>query len=173
MNNIRIIIIAVLTFIISMVTASPVLAQVSLPYTTDLIIDGRETVTDVGDVTMNAYGMLTFEIDEAGTAWRLAETRVYVGDEPPVKVRPDDFPYAHEGLAGEVSDVFYLDLRAFDLNGDGIVYITARAELTNPTDVNAGSKRPRITTETALIQGEESIGKGKNRTTFFAVTVSG
>lgn len=173
MNYRRIIVVAIFMLVISAVPASPALAQVSIPYTTDLIIDNRDGITDVGDVTLNGYGMLNFEIDTVNTGWRLEEIRVWVGDEPPQKLKQGDYTYVIEALNGEDSYSLYLDLSAADLDGDSIVYITACAELTSRTDSASTSKKHRDITETALVQGETSAGKGKNLISYFSMAVSG
>jgi hypothetical protein len=156
--------------VLMMVLVIPVQAQVNLPFTTDIITDGRDTASDVGDFTVDFDGTVTFQIDEAGTNWRLAETQLYVGDEPPLKSKPDKFPYKHEGLGGIASDVYNFDFSAADLNGDGIVYIAAHVTLIMQTGVNPKSKKPFIANETAWAQGDEFTGKGKNWITFFSAT---
>ena len=50
--------------VLMIVLVTPVLAQVSLPYTTDLI-SGRDTALDVGDLTVAIDGTITFQVDEA------------------------------------------------------------------------------------------------------------
>ena len=106
-----------------------VMADASLPSTTELIADGRDTALDVGDLTVGNDGAITFQIDEASTDWRLEETHLYVGDEAPAKSAPGKFPYKHEELGGVASDAYSVDLAAADLDGDGIVYIAAHAGL--------------------------------------------
>jgi hypothetical protein len=171
MNYKRIILLAVFTLIISIITASPILAQVNLPFRTDLIIDNGKTVSDIGDLTVNSDGTVIFQIDEAGTDWRLEETCLYVGDEPPVKIKPDKFPYKHEMLGAIASDIYYINFIAADLNGDSIVYIAAQAGLTRQTSVNPKSNKPTIANETAWAQGDELTGKGKNSIKYFSVTL--
>ena len=168
MNYRRIIQIAVLTLVIAMMTASPVLAQANLPYTTNLIIGAGETAADIGDLTINYDGTVTFQIDEGAANWRLAATQLYVGDEPPVKIKPDKFPYKHEGLGGIASDVYNIDFTAADLNGDGIVYIAARAEVTTQV-VHPKNGKTIIAEDTAWAQGDAVTGKGKNWMTYFSV----
>jgi hypothetical protein len=154
---------------------TPVLAQVSLPYTTDLIADGRDTALDVGDLTVAADGTVTFQIDEATTDWRLEETHVYVGDAAPEKSAPGQFPYKNEELGGVPSDVYSIDLAAYDANGDGIVYVAAHAGLIRQVQIGVdeitGEPIYADETETAWAQGDEAIGKGKNWATCFSVFV--
>jgi hypothetical protein len=173
MNHLRAILIAVLVFIFSMTAAAPVMAQVILPYTTDLLVYDKNTALDVGSVTLDVNGAIIFQIDEAVTGLRLAETRVYNGDEPPVKIRPEDFPYINEGLGGVSRDVINIDVFAADLNGDSIVYIAAYAELTNPTVATYSAKKPQISTETAVAKGENSKTNGKNRINYFSLYITG
>ena len=157
--------------VLMVVLVTPVLAQVSLPYTTDLIADGRETALDVGDLNVAADGTITFQIDEASTDWRLEETHLYVDDEAPAKSAPGQFPYKHEELGGVASDAYSVDLVAADVNGDGIVYIAAHAGLIMQIGEDPETGEPIYADETAWAQGDESIGKGKNWATFFSVMV--
>jgi hypothetical protein len=168
MNFKRIILLAVFTLIFSVITASPVLAQVDLPYTSNIIIYDGKTESDIGDLTVNYDGTVTFQIDEAVTDWRLAETYLYVGDVPPVKIRPAKFPNQHEGLGGSLSDIYNINFAAADLNGDGIVYIAAYVGLVKQTVVNLKTGKIKIAYETAWAQGDEFAGKGKNWITFFS-----
>ena len=160
---------------------TPALAQVSL-YTTDLIADGRDTALDVGDLTVAADGTITFQIDEASTDWRLEETHLYVGDEAPAKSAPGQFTYptptgetgyGHEELGGVASDSHSVDLAAADVDGDGIVYIAAHAELIKQI-VDPDTGELIYVDETAWAQGDgdEPIGKGKNWATCFSVSAS-
>lgn len=70
--------------VLMMVLVTPVLAQTTLPYTTVLIVNEPEAAIVVGKVTIGAGGTVSFQINEFGTDWRLAETQLYVGDEPPL-----------------------------------------------------------------------------------------
>jgi hypothetical protein len=152
---------------------TPVLAQVSLPYTTDLIADGRETALDVGDLTVAADGTITFQIVETEPAhgWLLEETHLYVGDEAPAKSAPGLFNYGEDGLDGVDSYSCSVDLAAFDVNEDGIVYIAAHAELIKQIGEDPDTAEPIYAYETAWAQGDEPIGKGKNWATCFDVWV--
>jgi len=165
-------ILALLAIPILMVAlVTPVLAQATLPFTTDLIADGRDTALDVGDLTVAADGTITFQIDEASTDWRLAETHLYVGDAAPKTSSPGRFPLKHEELGGVLADVYNVDLAAADVNGDGTVYIAAHAELVMLIGVDPDTGEPIYAYETAWAQGDQSIGKGKNWATFFSVSV--
>lgn len=135
-----------------------------------MIADGRDTALDVGDLTVAADGTITFQIDEASTAWRLEETHLYVGDEPPTKSSPGKFPYMHLELGGAVSDSYSVDLAVADVDGNGIIYIAAHAELIM-IDEDPITGEPIYTYETAWAQGDQSIGNGKNWATYFSVEV--
>lgn len=157
--------------VLMMILAIPGLAQTNLPYTTDLTINSGEITSDIGDLTVYSNGIVIFQIDEFVTDWRLAETQLYVSDEPPLKSKPDKFPYKHTGLGGTATDVYNIDLYAADLNGDGIVYIAARAGVTRQIGIKKNGKL--ITAdETAWAQGDEFTGQGNNRIMFFTVTTS-
>lgn len=155
------------------VLVTPVLAAATLPFTTDLVADGRDTALDVGDLTVAADGTITFQIDEASTDWRLAETHLYVSDVSLTLKRssPGKFPLKHEELGGVLTDVYNVNLAAADVNGDGIVYIAAHAELIMLLYVDP-ELGPIYAYETAWAQGDQSIGKGKNWATFFSVNVT-
>lgn len=155
--------------VLIVVMLTPVLAQESLPFTTDLIADGRETALDVGNLTVATDGTVTFQIDEASTDWRLEETHLYVGDEPPAKSAPGKFTYKHEELGGNASDVYNVDLAAADFDGNGIVYIAAHAELIMQIGVDPETGEPIYADESAWADGDEPIGKGKNWATCFSV----
>lgn len=157
--------------VLMMILAIPALAQESLPYTTDLTINSGQVVTDIGDLTVYSNGTVIFQIDELSTDWRLAETQLYVSDEPPLKTKPDKFPYQHTGLVGTTTDVYNIDLYAADLNGDGIVYVAGHVELISQT-ISAKSGKSSVTKDSACAQGDEFTGKGKNQITFFTVTIS-
>lgn len=157
--------------VLLMILVTPVLAQEALPYVTNLIADGRDTASDVGDLAIDIDGTVSFQIDEAGTGWRLEETHLYVGDEAPAKSSPGRFPYKHEDLGGTASDVYVIDLAAADIDGDGIVYVAAHAELIMQIGVDPETGEPVYADESTWAEGDEPIGKGKNWATYFSVTV--
>ena len=160
--------------VLMLAIVTPVLAQATLLFTTDLITDGRDTAVDVGDLTVAADGSITFQIDEASTEWRLAETHLYVGDTAPRSSSPGRFPLKHEELGGVASDSYdadEVDLVAADVNGDGIVYIAAHAELVMLIGVDPDTGEPIYAYETAWATGDQLIGKGKNWATCFSVTL--
>ncbi len=172
MKSFRLVLITAAALLISMISASPVLAQVSLPYITDLVIAERNRTTDVGDFTVDANGTMTFQIDET-SPWRLAETALYVGDTPPRRNIQGRLAHQHNRLNGASSDVYNVDLAAADRNGDGIVYVAAQAEL-----VRQAGRNPRFrwqafsNRETAWAQGEDSMGRGRDQGMFFAVSLT-
>jgi hypothetical protein len=157
--------------LLAMIPVAPVQAQAYLPHITDLIIEGRDGALDIGDFFINYDGTVTFQIDEAVTGWRLEETMLYVGDEPPSKTKPEKFPYQHLALGAVASDDFYVDLAAADLNHDGVVYIAAKAGLTDPATLNPKSKKKMMAKETAWAQGDEYLGNGSNWITFFDIYI--
>jgi len=157
--------------VLMVVMVTPVLAQASLPFTTDLIADGRDTALDVGDLTVATDGTITFQIDETSTDWLLEETHLYVGDEPPAKHSPGKFPYKKEELGGVASDAYVIDLAAYGIDNNGIVYIAAHAELIMQIGVAPETGEPIYADETAWAEGDEPIGKGKNWATCFSVIV--
>lgn len=153
------------------VLVTPALAQESAIFTTDLIADGRGEAPVVGTFSIDADGTITFQIDEASTQWRLEETHLYVGDEPPASSAPGRFPYKHEDLGGVASDAYAADLAAADVDGDGTVYVAAHAGLTMQVGEDPETGEPIYAEETAWAQGDQAIGKGKNWATCFSVTL--
>jgi hypothetical protein len=175
MNKKFVVLTTVLTLIATLMIVSPVQAQVDLPYTTNLLVSARGQAQDVGDLTVEANGTVSFLIDESASDWRLSETTVYVSDTPSIRGMWGNRVYRHSRLNGTVSDYYVIDLTAMDRNGDGIVYISAQAELAQPTTArNPRSRRPIITMSnrtTAWAEGEESMGR-RNMGSFFAVNVT-
>jgi hypothetical protein len=158
--------------VLMMVLAVPALAQESLPYTTNLIVDERNAEIDVGDFTVNVDGTMIFQIDESSTDWRLEGTSIYVSDSPPRGMMMR-FRNQHTRLNGATSDVFNIDLSAIDRNGDGLVYVAAQAELVRQTRIGPRSRWPIFTARTtAWAQGDENVGRGRNQGTFFTVSVT-
>lgn len=158
-----------------MVTVSPVRAQVNLPYATDILTDSGKTALDVGDLTLDyiyGYGIITFKIDEAATDLRLAETQLYVGDEPPGKIKPDNFPYQHNALGDAATDIYNIDLDSADVNGDGFVYVSAHVKLTVRAGATLKNGKSNAAGDTAWAQGNEFAGKGKNLIPFFSAPTS-
>jgi hypothetical protein len=125
---------------------------------------------DIGNLTIDTDGTVTFRIDESGSDWRLTATHLYIGDEPPAQSPPAQYPYKHK-LDGAGSDVYHVDLEAADVNGDGIVYIAGLAELKAQIGVDPVTGEPIYTGETALALGERSIGRGRRRAPYAAVVL--
>jgi hypothetical protein len=162
--------------VLMMLPATPALAQVNLPYTTVFITDSG--AAPVGELTIMYSGMVIIQIDEAATNLRLSETQLYVGDEPPVNIKPEKFPFKHQVLGGAASDAYSVDLAAIDLNGDGVIYVAAQVNLTQ-TGLNPKNNKPFILTDTAWAQGDDVTasgfagkGKGKNSVPYFSVILS-
>lgn len=150
---------------------APVMAQSALPFTTDLVADGRGEAPVVGALSVAADGTIMFTIDGAASSWLLDETHVYVGDVPPTKSAPGQFEYGNCDLGGVVSDQYVVDLASYDLDGDGVVWIAAHAALISLVGEDAETGELLYDYETAWAQGEQVIGKGKNWATCFSVTV--
>ena len=96
----------------------PVSAQEPTSLTLDLIIDGRETAQDVGDVVFTYDGAgqvsVAYNIDPT-TGWELVETHVYLDDSPPTKSAPGRFPYSSADtitLTAAPGAVFYIAAHA-------------------------------------------------------------
>jgi hypothetical protein len=143
----------------------PVSAQEPTSLTLDLIIDGRETAQDVGDVVFTYDGegqvSVVYNIDPA-TGWELVETHVYLDLSPPPKSAPGRFPYT-------AADTIALIPAAGDT-----VYIAAHAEL-QMVVVDPVTGETVIVTETGWAQSAElsnnPIPPGKNWATYVAVPV--
>jgi len=161
--------------VLMLVMAAPVTAQDSLPCTTNLIVNSRNSTQVVGDLTVGIDGTVTFQIDENATNLRLSDTQLYVGDTPPRGMNSIRFPYRHDRLSGVTSDVYNVDLAAADKNGDGIVYMAAQAGLTARFSINNPRfRRPmftNFTNETAWAQGDQPSRRNINSTQYFSVPV--
>ena len=127
----------------------------------DLIMDGGDTCTDIGDVTIDYYDDGTFtviyNITGSGII-SLDETHVYLALDPPMKHSPGKFLY----MAGEVIDLGVVGV------GD-IVYIAAHAEVTWDTGEVDIDQNPIYESESGWAQsGDDTlIGKKKNWATYF------
>jgi hypothetical protein len=151
--------------------ATPVFADETV-FSTDLNV-GRKAAIDVGDfiVTLgedNGDTTITFTylIDEENTDWRLDETHLYIGNEPPTKSAPGRFPYKSENLGGALSNeyTFYLD----DIyGGEGTLYVAAHAGLVMEIGQDPVTGDPIYAYETTWAQGDYPIGKGANWATYF------
>jgi len=88
---------------------------------------------------------------------------------PPSKSAPGRFPYKNEELGGAASDLYEIDLATIDLDGDGVVYIAAHAELIRQIGIDPDTQEPIFEDESAWAQGDKPIGKGSNWATCFTV----
>lgn len=57
---------------------------------------------------------LYINYNTTGTGWTMAETHVYVGKDPPAKLAPGTFPYAHDPLPGVTTDSYVIPLSAIN-----------------------------------------------------------
>ena len=121
--------------------------------TLDLIIDGRETAADVGDVTVtyyddpdpsNSYFDIVYTITDPN--WQLVETHVYLDVDAPRKSAPGKFPYT--------SGTIYLDVEQGDT-----VYIAAHAELQM---IDPGTGDPILDPDTGEPIEETGWAQGNN-----------
>jgi hypothetical protein len=115
----------------------PVSANGSTSLTLDLIIDGRETAQDVGDVvvTYDRAGQFSVVYTITDPNWELVETHVYLDDTAPTKSAPGRFPYSSADMIALIPAA-----------GDS-VYIAAHAEL-QMVDPDTGE--PILDPETGL-----------------------
>ncbi|HTY82375.1 MAG TPA: hypothetical protein VMB24_06295 [Dehalococcoidales bacterium] len=152
-----------------LLVAGPALAADALPFLTNLEITDGQTSQIIGEVTVSSSGSVIFQIDEANTPWRLEKTELYIGDTSPDKVKTDKYNFQHDGLGGASSDWYDIDLASFDANGDGVVYISAYAELTQLTALSIKHGKQPGNTDSAWARGDQSSGKGKNFKSYFSV----
>jgi hypothetical protein len=169
------IIVSICLALTALILASPVLAVT--PDTAQLIV-GRDGALDVGELTIEISSVnisVTYTIDEAATDWRLEETHLYIGDEMPDKHSPGKFPYKNEDLGGVASDNHSIALAEADVDGDGIVYVAAQAELIMQDGVDPETGEPIYIYESTWAQVGENdvnIGKGNNWATCFEVNLN-
>jgi hypothetical protein len=138
----------------------PVSASAPTSLTLDLIIDGRGTAQDVGDVVINYDGAGHFNVAyniDSTTGWTVVETHVYLDLIPPTKSAPGKFPYT----AADTIDLTPAP--------GAIVYIAAHAELQKEVVLETGEII--IVTESGWAQSATatdnySIPPGKNWATF-------
>jgi len=122
--------VAVVAAVMALGTVLPVSASDSTSLTLNLIIDGRDTAQDVGDVTVTYDGAGTFTVDYTITDpnWALVDTHVYLDTSAPTKSAPGKFPYAGGdtiSLTVGSGDTVYIaahaELQMIDANGDPIL----------------------------------------------------
>jgi hypothetical protein len=125
------------------------------PPTADLVIDGGENATDVGDLNLT-YDAGVFNVDYSVDApWEIVETHVYIGDDLPKKSAPGTFPYQE----GEIE---------FTPEGDSVC-IAAYAEVRMDTGDVDENGNPVYIYEGMWAQADVNItiGKGGNWATCF------
>ena len=142
-----------LAAIMTLCIAAPALAA---DVTADLIVDGRDTAEDIGDLDIDYMGdgfIVEFSIE---SPWEIVETHVYIGEEPPAKSSPGKFPYE----AGYI---------AFEDTGMP-VYIAAHAEVRMEIEDEEGNIIYLYETVWAQARDDMAnspIGKGANWATYF------
>jgi hypothetical protein len=170
MKFLRFFLVTALPLIVCLSIASPALAAGYLPFTTTLEIVGDQSSQVIGSVEISREGFITFQIDETVTPCLLEKTELYIGDKPPNKTKPERYNFQHDGLGGVTTDWYdNIDLASFDVNGDGILYIAACAEVTKGTAAFSKSGKKSSAPESAWAKGDQSSGKGKNYTSFFSL----
>jgi uncharacterized membrane protein len=125
------------------------------PPAAELIIDGGENPTNVGDLNVT-YDNGVFNVEYILNApWEIVETRVYIGDALPGKIAPGKFPYQE----GEIE---------FNPYGDS-VYIAAYADVRMPTGDSDKYGNPIFLYEGMWAQADNNIpiGKGSSWATCF------
>ena len=143
--------------------SSPVLVAST---TVDLIMDGGDTCTDIGDVTIDyyesvgdsdGYFVVSYAITDPDIV-SLDETHVYLASTPPQKHSPGKFPY-------EQGDMILLDV-----DEGGTVCIAAHAEVTWDTGLVDGLGDPIYESETGWAQSgdDTGIGRARNWATYFS-----
>lgn len=123
--------------------------------TADLITDGGDNPTDVGDLKIT-YDAEEFNVEYIIDApWEIVETHVYIGDVAPVKSNPGKFPY-------EAGDIVY------DVELEESVYIAAYAEIRIQTGLDEFGNPVYVYEGVWAQTGTDyEIGKGANWATYF------
>ena len=163
----------VLAVSMMLVFAAPALADTVA--TRDLVIDGGDTRTVIGDITVDCTGgviSVTYNEDDDQT-WDIVDTHVYIDDTVPSKHSPGKFPYK----AGDSSPVFA---------SGTMVYIAFHAEVAmldgagnpllddydQPIYETAWAQWETVTpADDTLFRGNSGSGKGNAWATFFTITV--
>jgi uncharacterized membrane protein len=125
------------------------------PPAAELIIDGGENPTNVGDLNVT-YDNGVFNVEYLLNApWEIVETHVYIGDALPRKIAPGKFPYQEGGIE-------------FNPDGDS-VYIAAYADVRMPTGESDEDGNPIFLHEGMWAQADTNIpiGKGDSWATCF------
>ena len=131
--------------------------------TANLITDGGDTPTDIGDLNIS-YSEVIPEAGEFNVVysvdapWEIVETHVYIGLNPPKKSAPGRFPY----VAGDIP-----------FAGTGKVYIAAHAEVRMDTGELDGLGNPIYMYETVWAQTgtDYPIARGCKWATYFEYTL--
>ncbi len=126
---------------------------VVLGKTADLITDGGDNPTDVGDLKVT-HDAGVFNVEYIlDTPWEIVDTHVYIGTNPPSKSSPGKFPYT----AGVI-----------DFGSPPPVYIAAHAKIRMQTGVDENGNPVYAYAGVWAQTGEDiSIGKGANWATCF------
>jgi hypothetical protein len=125
----------------------------------DLIVYGKKTTTDVGDLIIS-YNEGSFYIEYSPEApWEIIKTSVYIGTSAPANSSPGRFPYQ----AGDIE---------FDSGSADSVYIAAYAEVRKQTGIDKKGK-PVYVYEGAWAQTgtDYKIDKGAKFSTYFEYTL--
>lgn len=135
----------------------------------DMIIDGRGSAENIGTFSIDYAGgefTVDFAIDPESD-WELVETHVYIGDEPPAKHSPGQFPYTAGTIeyAAAAGATVYVAAHAevqryvetIDIIVDGVIVDTEDVYEYESVWVQNGN--------------DTAIGKGKNWATYFVYTI--
>lgn len=102
---------------------------------------------------------------ETTDGWKLTETHLYIGAEPPAKSAPGRFPYKHENLGGVSADTYSIPLSSLSAEPGDTLYLAAHAVVQKPARDDETCQE-----ETAWAEGERIRKKG-NWSMFFSVTI--
>jgi len=168
----------ILVLIVAALMALGLAVPVSADQVKDLITDGRATRADVGDLDISVVGdQLVITFTTTG-GWEFVETHLYVGQVPPAKSSPGQFPLKHESLAPATSDFYSIPLPA-----PGTLYVAAQAavrlftvtgyDITDPLNPVPiyGYVYESAWAQSPDLSGDIHFGKGKNWATYFVYTL--
>ena len=102
---------------------------------------------------------------ETTDGWKLTETHLYIGKEPPTKSAPGRFPYKHGNLGGVSDDAYSIPLSDLSAEPGDTIYLAAHAVVQKPACDDEDCQE-----ETAWAEGERIRKKG-NWSMFFLVTI--
>jgi len=148
--------VAVMVGVMAVGFSAPALADT----TANLITDGRDNPTDIGDLSVTYVPgtfTVTYTIDPL-TDWEIVETHVYIGNGAPAKSSPGKFLY----VAGDIN---------FTPSGS-TVCIAAHAEVRMIIGFDI-DQNPIYAYESVWAQtgSDTPIGKGANWATYFVFTL--